>query len=88
MTKKLCDEIGWTTVSCILTAFASELKFDDAKVVGDLLAIDGMTHKMARILVSNGIATVDQVAQQSPSDLCQYFLLSLGFHLQVTCNHV
>eukprot|EP01033_Poteriospumella_lacustris_P014634 gene14634-10464_t len=82
VTKKLCDEIGWTTISCILTAFASELKFDDAKVVGDLLAIDGMTHKMARILVSNGIATVDQVAQQSPSDLCQYFLLSLGFHLQ------
>lgn len=71
-------------MSSLFGAFALELKFDDVKLVGDLLPIEGMTHKMARILVNNGISSVEKVAELSPSDLTQYFMLSLGFHLQVS----
>ncbi len=75
--------MGWSAISNILSAFSVELKFDDVKLVGSLLKIEGMTHKMARILVNNGISSVEKVAELSPEDLTQYFMLSLGFHLQV-----
>lgn len=75
--------MGWSTFTSILNAFSVELKFDDVKLVGNLLSIEGMTHKMARILVDNGISTIALVAQQSSATLTQYFMLSLGFHLQV-----
>lgn len=83
ITRKLCDEMGWSTMSKMFKAFDSELKFSDEVQFRTLLAIPGMTHKMAKIFISYGIETVEAVAEQTPEDISQYFILSIGFDLQV-----
>jgi N utilization substance protein A len=48
---------------------ASEEQLDSASPSDDLLSLDGMDDHLARLLASNGIATMEDLAEQSIDDL-------------------
>jgi hypothetical protein len=82
--KKLCTEMGWTTMKRILQSFEEEeLKLSDQKEIRKLLVIPRMTHKIAKILIDNHIDSIEVLSAQNAQDLVQYLMLSIGFDLQV-----
>jgi N utilization substance protein A len=52
-------------------AIANEEKLENAEPAQDLLDMDGMTSELAKVLASKGIATLDDLAEQSIDELTE-----------------
>lgn len=66
----IVNELRSRAKDVLLTqAIASEEKLEDAKPADDLLNMEGMDQHLALVLASQGICTMDDLAEQSVDDL-------------------
>lgn len=70
--EELIDELRNRARDVLLTkAIAMEEKIDMAEPAEDLLKMDGMDEHTARLLASNGVKTMDDLAEQSVDELTE-----------------
>ncbi|MCP5324906.1 MAG: transcription termination/antitermination protein NusA [Oceanospirillaceae bacterium] len=68
----IVNELRSRAKDVLLTqAIASEEKLEDAKPADDLLNMDGMDQHLALVLASQGICTMEDLAEQSVDDLLE-----------------
>lgn len=70
--EELVNELRVRAKDVLLTqAIASEEKLEDAKPAEDLLSMEGMEQHLALVLASNGIRTMEALAEQSIDELVE-----------------
>jgi N utilization substance protein A len=70
--EELVNELRVRAKDVLLTqAIASEEKLEDAKPAEDLLSMEGMEQHLALVLASNGIRTMEDLAEQSIDELVE-----------------
>jgi N utilization substance protein A len=70
--EEIVNELRSRARDVLLTrAIANEEKLENAEPAQDLLDMDGMTSDLAKVLASKGIATLDDLAEQSIDELTE-----------------